>query len=695
MAVVEIKRSGDVALVTIDHPPVNALSQAVRSGLSDAAKELGADAGIRAVVITGAGRCFSAGADITEFGGAPRQPPLFQLIHDIEALGKPVVAAMHGTSLGGGFEIVLGCHYRIADKGAKMGLPEVKIGLIPGAGGTQRLPRAVGVAAALDMIVSGNPIDAATAQKAGLVDRIAKGDLVEEAIAYARELIASGAKPRRLSETPIAAGSAPADLFEKKRASLGRHPSGKVAPNACIDAVEAATKTPFAEGMRRELELFMHCYKSPEARALWHVFFAERAAAVIPDIGPEVKPRKVESVGVIGAGTMGQGIAMSFANAGIPVTVVETAQEALDRGIAKMRETYESAAARGRMSETDAKARFARLTPSLSLDDLKDKDLIIEAVFESMKIKKEVFGKLDGLAKPGAVLASNTSTLDVDEIALATSRPGDVVGMHFFSPANIMRLLEVVRGAKSDKDAVATAMGLAKRIGKIAVLAGVCDGFIGNRMLASYGPEAQALALEGATPSQIDKAISDWGLAMGPFAMGDLAGNDVGWRIRQERALSNERKMQYAVNDKICEMGRFGQKTGRGFYIYEKGSRTPKADPEVEAMYVEEAKRQGIARRAISDEEIVERLLFQLVNAGAELLGEGIALRASDIDTVYVNGYGFPAWRGGPMWSADVISLKTMVEKMHGYEKTYGPRFTPAPLLARLAAEGKSFNDGK
>ena len=693
MAVVEIKRSGDIAVVTMDHPPVNALSQAVRTGLQEAAKELGGDAAIRAVVITGAGRCFSAGADITEFGGAPRQPPLYQLIHDIEALGKPVVAAMHGTSLGGGFEIALGCHYRIADKGAKMGLPEVKIGLIPGAGGTQRLPRAIGVATALDMIVSGNPIDAATAHKAGLVDRIATGELLADAIAYARELADSGAKPRRLSERAI--GEAPADLFEKKRASLGRHPSGKVAPNACIDAVEAATKLPFAEGMKRELELFGHCYKSPEARALWHVFFAERAAAVIPDIGPEVKPRKVESVGVIGAGTMGQGIAMSFVNAGIPVTVVETAQEALDRGFAKMRETFESAAQRGRMSEADAKARFARLSPSLSLDELKDKDLIIEAVFESMKIKKEVFGKLDAIAKHGAVLASNTSTLDVDEIARSTSRPGDVLGMHFFSPANIMRLLEVVRGAKSDKDVVATAMGLAKRIGKVAVLSGVCDGFIGNRMLASYGPEAQALALEGAAPSQIDKAITDWGLAMGPFAMGDLAGLDVGWRIRQERALSNERKMQYAVNDKICEMGRFGQKTGRGFYIYEKGSRTPKADPEVEAMYVEEAKRQGITRRAISGEEIVERLLFQLVNSGAELLGEGIALRASDIDTVYVNGYGFPAWRGGPMWSGDVIGLKTVVEKMHAYEKAHGPRFTPAPLLAKLASEGKSFNEGK
>ena len=693
MAVVEIKRSDDIAVVTMDHPPVNALSQAVRTGLQEAAKELGGDAAIRAVVITGAGRCFSAGADITEFGGAPRQPPLYQLIHDIEALGKPVVAAMHGTSLGGGFEIALGCHYRIADKGAKMGLPEVKIGLIPGAGGTQRLPRAVGVAAALDMIVSGNPIDAATAHKAGLVDRIATGELLADAIAYARELADSGAKPRRLSERAI--GEAPADLFEKKRASLGRHPSGKVAPNACIDAVEAATKLPFAEGMKRELELFGHCYKSPEARALWHVFFAERAAAVIPDIGPEVKPRKVESIGVIGAGTMGQGIAMSFVNAGIPVTVVETAQEALDRGFAKMRETFESAAQRGRMSEADAKARFARLSPSLSLDELKDKDLIIEAVFESMKIKKEVFGKLDAIAKHGAVLASNTSTLDVDEIARSTSRPGDVLGMHFFSPANIMRLLEVVRGAKSDKDVVATAMGLAKRIGKVAVLSGVCDGFIGNRMLASYGPEAQALALEGAAPSQIDKAITDWGLAMGPFAMGDLAGLDVGWRIRQERALSNERKMQYAVNDKICEMGRFGQKTGRGFYIYEKGSRTPKADPEVEAMYVEEAKRQGITRRAISGEEIVERLLFQLVNSGAELLGEGIALRASDIDTVYVNGYGFPAWRGGPMWSGDVIGLKTVVEKMHAYEKAHGPRFTPAPLLAKLASEGKSFNEGK
>jgi 3-hydroxyacyl-CoA dehydrogenase len=694
MADVVVKRLGDVALVTIDHPPVNALSQAVRSGLSDAAKALAREAGIRAVVITGAGRCFSAGADITEFGGAPRLPPLYQLIHDIEALEKPVIAAMHGTSLGGGFEIALGCHYRIADAKAKMGLPEVKIGIIPGAGGTQRLPRAIGIAAALDMIVSGNPIDASAAQKAGVIDRIAKSDLIEEAIAYARELIAAGAKPRRLSEKTIDM-SAGADIFDKKRASLGRHPSGKVAPSACIDAVEAAGRLPFMEGMKRELELFMRCYKSPEARALWHVFFAERAAAVIPDIGQEVKPRKVESVGVIGAGTMGQGIAMSFANAGIAVTVVETAQEALDHGIGKMRETYESAAARGRMSEADAKSRFARLTPSLSLDDLADKDLIIEAVFENMKIKKEVFGKLDALAKPGAILASNTSTLDVDEIARSTSRPGDVLGMHFFSPANIMRLLEVVRGEKSGKDVVVTAMGLAKRIGKVAVLAGVCDGFIGNRMLAAYGAEAQALALEGATPSQVDKAITDWGLAMGPFAMSDLAGIDVGWRIRQERPLTNAQKMRYAVNDKIAELGRFGQKTGRGFYLYAKGERIGKPDPEVEAMYADEAKRQGIARHAMPDEEIVERLLFQLANVGAELLEEGIALRAGDIDTVYVNGYGFPAWRGGPMWSADAIGLKAVVEKMLAYEKAHGPRFTPAPLLARLAAEGKSFNEGK
>jgi 3-hydroxyacyl-CoA dehydrogenase len=695
MAVVEVKRMGDVALVTIDHPPVNALSQAVRSGLSDVARSLAADGGIGAIVITGAGRCFSAGADITEFGGAQRPPALYQLIHDIEALQKPVVAAMHGTSLGGGLEIALGCHYRMADAQAKMGLPEVKIGLIPGAGGTQRLPRAIGITAALDMIVSGNPIDAEVARRAGLVDRIAKGDLVEEAIAYARELLASGAKPRRLSEKTISKADGAAGVFDKKRASLARHPSGKVAPNACIDALEAATKLPFMDGMKREHELFMRCYQSPEARALWHVFFAERSAAVIPHIGKEVKPRNIESVGVIGAGTMGQGIAMSFANAGFPVTVVETAQEALDRGMGKMRETYESAAARGRMSEADAKARFARLTPSLSLDDLKMKDLIIEAVFENMKIKKEVFGKLDRLAKRGAVLATNTSTLDVDEIALATSRPGDVLGMHFFSPANIMRLLEVVRGAKSEKDVIATAMGLAKRIGKVAVLAGVCDGFIGNRMVAAYGAEAQALALEGATPSQVDKAVTDWGLAMGPFAMSDLAGIDVGWRIRQERPLTNEQKMRYAVNDKIAELGRFGQKTGRGFYLYAKGERTPMPDAEVEAMYADEAKRQGIARRAIGAEEIVERLLFQLANVGAELLEEGIALRAGDIDTVYVNGYGFPAWRGGPMWSVDAIGLRTVVDKMHGYEQVHGPRFAPAKLLSRLAAEGRSFNEGK
>jgi 3-hydroxyacyl-CoA dehydrogenase len=694
MAKVDVETRGEVAVLRLSNPPVNALAHGVREGLQAAIAAANANPAIKAIVVTGEGRAFSAGADITEFRSGMKPPGLGEVIDNMEASEKPVVAALNGLALGGGLEVALGCHYRVAAPSVtQLGLPEVKIGILPGAGGTQRLPRTIGVEPALDMIVSGNPATAAAAAKAGLVDRIAEGDVVDAAVAFARELIASGKGPRRASDKSIDAASVPAELFDKKRASLGRHPSGPLAPKNCIAAVEASVTLPFRDGLKRERELFSELAASPYARALQYAFFAERQAANIPDIGADVKPREVKSAGIIGAGTMGTGITLAFLNAGIPVTIVETAQTALDKGVARIRETIDSNVARGRISSEEGRLRFANLTPRLGLEELAASDLIIEAVFEKLALKKEIFGKLDAIAKPGAVLATNTSTLDVDAIAAATKRPGDVVGMHFFSPANIMRLLEVVRGKATSKDALATAMAVAKRIGKVGVVSGVCFGFIGNRMLEAYLEEVQAMLLEGATPSEVDGALEAWGLAMGPNAMMDMAGLDVGYHIRQEHKISDERRRLYRFTDAIVGMGRHGQKTGVGYYKY--GSdRKRQADPEMEAMIRAEAAAQGVAQRKPSAEEVVERCLLRLVNEGAQILDEGIALRASDIDTIYLTGYGFPAWRGGPMWQAEnIIGLKAAAEKIRGYEQVHGPRWAIAPLLERLAASGGKLAD--
>jgi 3-hydroxyacyl-CoA dehydrogenase len=688
MAVVETEKQGDIAVIRMDNPPVNALGHALRAGLEKAFNEANADAGVKAIVLTGTGKFFSAGADITEFRGEMKEPLLPQLIDKIEQSAKPVVAAVNGTALGGGLELALGCHYRVSTKDVRqLGLPEIKLGIIPGAGGTQRLPRAIGVEQALQLITTGAFIDAGKGAAAGLIDKLADGDVVAAAVAFARQQ--AGKAPRRIGETKI--DKVPGGLFEKARGSIGRHPSGPIAPKAAIDAVEAATTLPLAEGVAKERALFREAAASPYARALQYAFFAERQAANVPGVGPDTKLRDIKTVGILGAGTMGTGIGLAFLNAGFPLTIVETTQEALDKGVARVKDTLDANVKRGRATEAQAADRFARLTPSLNLEDLASADLIIEAVFENMALKKEIFAKLDKIAKPGAIIATNTSTLDVDEIAAVTKRPEDVVGLHFFSPANIMRLLEIVRAEKTADDVMATSMSIAKKIGKVGVQAGVCDGFVGNRMLAAYGNEVQAMNLEGAMPQDIDGALEGWGMAMGPLAVSDLAGLDVGYRIRKERKLTGEAAQFARIPDKIVEMGRLGQKTGAGYYKYD-ASRKRQVDPEIEALIKSEAEALQIRQRSIPADEIVERCLLRLANEGAKILEEGIALRSSDIDTMYLNGYGFPAWRGGPMWQVDnVIGMKAAAERIKAYEQKYGPRWKIAPLIARLAAENANF----
>lgn len=693
MATATMTKSGDIAVIRLSHAPVNALAQGVRQGLKDGIAAANADPSIKAIVVTGEGRAFSAGADITEFRSGPKPPGLGEVIDEMEASPKPVVAALNGLALGGGLEVALGCHYRVATKAAsQLGLPEVKIGILPGAGGTQRLPRLIGIEAALDMIVSGNPINAEKAAKNGLVDRLVEGDVVEGAVAFARELVAAGKGPRPISAMRIDPASLPADLFANKRASIARHPSGPMAAKNCIAAVESAVGSDYRTGIARERELFLELAGKPYARALQYAFFAERQAANIPDIGKDVTPREVKTVGILGAGTMGTGIGLAFLNAGLPVTIVEANQGALEQGVKRIRDTIESNVQRGRISAEEGQRRIGNLATGLDLKALANADLIVEAVFENMALKKEIFAKLDAVAKPGAVLASNTSTLDVDEIASATRRPQDVVGMHFFSPANIMRLLEIVRGKATAKDALATAMAIAKRIGKVGVVSGVCFGFIGNRMVEAYLEEVQAMLLEGATPADIDSALEAWGLAMGPNAMMDMAGLDVGYRIRQEHELSPERAKLYRVTDAIVEMGRHGQKTGAGYYTYG-ADRKRTSDPQIETMFAKEAAAQGLANRKPDADEIVERCLLRLANEGMKILEEGIAMRASDIDTIYLNGYGFPGWRGGPMWQIEEMGLTKAAEKIRGYEARHGKRWTIAPLLAKLAASGGKLAD--
>jgi 3-hydroxyacyl-CoA dehydrogenase len=685
---VDLDRRGRVAVLTVNNPPVNALSQHVRQGLRDGVRQAVADDAVSAIVVTCAGRTFIAGADITEFGKPPVAPGLHEVLDLIEGSAKPVIAAVHGTALGGGLEVTLACHYRVGVKDARFGLPEVKLGLLPGAGGTQRLPRVVGVEKALSMIVSGDPIRADEALKHGLIDEIVEGDLAAAGAAFAEKVLAERRPLKKIRDLDdkLAAVRGKPEVFANFRTSVARQTRGFRAPENCIKAVEAAVNLPFAEGLKRERELFQELLTSPESKAQRYFFFAEREAAKIPDVGADVPAKDVKKAAVIGAGTMGGGIAMNFANVGIPVTVVEMSQEALDRGLGIVRKNYEATASRGRLTAADVEKRMGLITGTTDWNTIRDADIVVEAVFEEMPIKKEVFAKLDGLAKPDAVLATNTSTLDVNEIASATTRPESVIGTHFFSPANVMRLLENVRGAKSSKSTVATVMSLGRRINKVPVLVGVCYGFVGNRMLHQRGQQAEKLILEGALPHQVDKVLTDFGFPMGPFAMGDLAGLDVGWRIRKGRGVKSP------VADRICELGRFGQKTGSGYFKYEKGDRTPIPDPEVEKIIVDVATEQGITRRHISDEEILQRLLYPMVNEGAKILEERIAIRASDIDVIWVYGYGWPVYRGGPMFWADQIGLRAVRDTMLSFQKATGDAFwTPAPVLARLADEGKGF----
>jgi len=685
---VDLDRRGRVAVLTVTNPPVNALSQHVRQGLRDGVSQAIADSAVGALVIVCAGRTFIAGADITEFGKPPAAPGLHEVLDLIENSPKPVVAAVHGTALGGGLEVTLACHYRVGVKDARFGLPEVKLGLLPGAGGTQRLPRVVGVEKGLSMMVSGDPIRADEALKAGLIDEIVDGDLTAAGVAFAEKVLSEKRPLKKIRDLDdkLAAVRGKPEVFASFRKSVARQTRGFRAPENIIKAVEAAVSLPFAEGLKRERELFAELMASPESKAQRYFFFAEREAAKIPDVPADTPARDVKKAAVIGAGTMGGGIAMNFANAGIPVTVVEMNQEALDRGLGIVRKNYEATASRGRLTMADVDKRMGLITGTTDWNAVRDADMIVEAVFEEMPIKKEVFAKLDGLAKPDAVLATNTSTLDVDEIASATKRPESVIGTHFFSPANVMRLLENVRGKQSSKTTIATAMTVGRRIAKVPVLVGVCYGFVGNRMLHQRGQQAEKLILEGALPHQVDKVLTDFGFPMGPFAMGDLAGLDVGWRIRKGRGTKSP------VADRICELGRFGQKTGSGYFKYEKGDRTPIPDPDVEKIIVDVATEQGITRRHITDEEILQRLLYPMVNEGAKILDEKIAIRASDIDVIWVYGYGWPVYRGGPMFWADQIGLRSVRDTMLGFHKATGDAFwTPAPLLSRLADEGKVF----
>src|SRR5881396_812043 len=665
---VDLDRRGRVAVLTVNNPPVNALSQHVRQGLYEGLKQAISDSAVQAIVIVCAGRTFIAGADITEFGKPPADPSLHTVLDIIEASPKPVVAAIHGTALGGGLEVTLG--------------------LLPGAGGTQRLPRVIGVEKALSMMVSGDPIRADEALKAGLVDEIVDGDLTAAGVAFAEKALSEKRPLKKIRDLDdkLAAVRGKPEVFANFRKSVARQTRGFRAPENIVKAVEAAVSLPFETGLKRERELFVELLNSPESKAQRYFFFAEREAAKIPDVPADTPAKEIKKAAVIGAGTMGGGIAMNFANAGIPVTVVEVAPEALERGLGLVRKNYEATASRGRLTPADVDKRMGLITGTTDFKAVADADIVIEAVFEEMPIKKEVFAKLDAICKPDAVLATNTSTLDVDEIASATKRPESVVGTHFFSPANVMRLLENVRGKKSSKTTTATAMTIGRRIGKVPVLVGVCHGFVGNRMLHQRGLQAEKLILEGAAPHQVDRVLTDFGFPMGPFAMSDLAGLDVGWRIRKGRGVKSP------VADRICELGRFEQKTGAGYFKYEKGDRTPIPDLEVEKIIVDVATALGITRRTISDEEIQQRLLYPMINEGAKILEEKIAIRASDIDVIWVYGYGWPVYRGGPMFWADSIGLKAIRDRLLEFKKQSGDAFwTPAPLLDRLANEGKGF----
>jgi 3-hydroxyacyl-CoA dehydrogenase len=700
----EYQVHGDVAVITLNNPPVNGLGLATRQGITAGLEKAQADPAVKAVVLTGAGKAFSGGADIKEFGTpkALAEPNLLSVILAVENCSKPVVAAIHSVAMGGGLELALGCHYRIAAPGCNVALPEVKLGLIPGAGGTQRLPRVLGVEAALNMIVSGEPVKSemlAMLPGQKLFDKMASSPeaLAAEALAFAKEVAAKHADGSALPlvrNLPCKHKDGDA-YFQFARNMVKGMAKNFPAPAKCVDAVEAATKQKFDQGMLTEREMFINLMWTPECRALRHLFMAERAASKIPDVPEDTPQRKIEKVAVIGAGTMGGGISMNFLNAGIPVTILEMKQEALDRGVGVMRGNYEAQVKKGKLKQDKLDQRMGLLKTTVDYNDIKDADLVIEAVFEEIGVKEAVFKQLDAVMKPGAILASNTSTLDVNKIANFTKRPQDVVGLHFFSPANVMKLLEVVRGDKTGKDVMATVMAVAKKIKKTAVVSGVCDGFIGNRMIEQYGRQGGFLLDEGCTPAQVDRAIEKFGFAMGPFRMGDLAGNDIGWAIRKRR-YTEKPDMKYSKTaDLLCEKGRFGQKVGKGWYDYVPGKRDAIPNAEVEQMIAEHRKSLGITPRKISDEEIVQRLVFSLVNEAAHILEEGIANKASDIDVVYIFGYGFPVHRGGPLKYADEVGLFNVVQAMRRFQKNPlddAKFWEPAPLIQRLVAEGKNFN---
>jgi 3-hydroxyacyl-CoA dehydrogenase len=691
MSPVSIEQHGNVSIITIDNPPVNALSQAVRAGLAACIGQATANADTKAIVIDCAGRTFIAGADIREFGKPSVEPHLPDIVSAIEASDKPVVAAIHGTALGGGFEVALGCHYRIAAANAAVGLPEVSLGLLPGASGTQRLPRLAGVGKALDVMLSGKPVKASAALDAGMIDKVASSDdLRSEAVAYAEELIDVG--PRRIRDMDVQFDDP--GIFESTRKKIAPKTRGLISPEKIIRAVELATEVDFDTGCEAEREFFLECKESQQSSGLRHAFFSERAVSKVPGIGKDTAIRDIDSIAVIGAGTMGAGIAYNALSAGCKLILIDNDDEGLQRGQKTIEGLFQAGVARGKLTETRMAEGLARLKTSQDYADLHDVDLVIEAVFENMGIKKEVFGKLDEVCRKGAILATNTSTLDVDEIAAATRRPEDVIGLHFFSPAHIMRLLEIVRGDETSPEVVASSLALAKRLRKIGVVVGNCFGFVGNRMLYGYGRENQRLLLEGAAPEFIDRVLFDWGMAMGPNAVGDLAGLDVGYKVRQERSDLPDDPTFYRVADMLAERGRFGQKTGKGMYLYEEGSRTPVPDPEVHEMIRSEAERLGIPQRDISEEEIIERCIYGLIVEGARILEDGIASRSGDVDVIWINGYGFPRHRGGPLHYADTVGADKVCATISRFREMPGLDYWEAPeLLKEMSRNGTGFAD--
>jgi 3-hydroxyacyl-CoA dehydrogenase len=681
-----------IAVISMNNPPVNGLGNALRAALMELLQKAEADAAVKAVVIIGSAKAFSGGADIREFGKPRLKPDLFEVNDQQDAMKKPLVAAIGGFALGGGLELALGCHYRVALAKAQLGLPEVKLGILPGSGGTQRLPRMVPMAEAVKMMTTGNPITADKAKQLGLVDAVVDGDLLEESLKFTKTILA---KPfqRVRDRKPQIDGDVKA-FFEQARAMVAKESKGYPAPLKIVECAEAAATKPFDEGRKVERDGFAYLVGTTESASLRHMFFSERQTSKIPDVPEDTPVREVKKAAVLGAGTMGGGITMNFANAGIAVTMIDVSEEAVAKGLAKIKGNYAATVSKGRLKQEDMDKRMSFIKTSTRVDDVKDADMVIEAVFERMDVKQDMFRKLDAIAKPGAILATNTSTLDVDQIAAATKRPQDVIGTHFFSPANVMRLLEVVRGKQTAKDVLATTMKLGKAMKKVPVVSGVCDGFIGNRMIEKYGQQSLFLLDEGCSPQQVDAAANKWGLAMGPFQMGDMAGLDIGWEIRKRRYQERPDFVYSKVGDRIAELGRFGQKTGKGWYLYEAGSRKPIPDPEVDKIISQYRAENKIKARTISDAEIVERLIYALVNEGAKILEEGIALRASDIDMVYLTGYGFPPYRGGPMFYADTVGLGKVLERIESFQKGYqGQVWKPAPLLVKLAKAGKKFNE--